>query len=365
MADSAKVLAALGAVPLAMLLIGRDRRVAWLSPAALDLFTEGAQGLNYEGLHYTALLRQPRLTAAIETCLRTATKHVVPYVHSTAGSETTYRATCAPAPDENGRAGAVLVSFEDVSQIEEASQMRQDFVANVSHELRTPLAALMGLIETLRGPARDDSAARARFLGMMEAEAGRMNRLIAGLLSLARVEAEERRPPEGTVDLAELVASVVDTLQPVIAGCGARIAVRTEENPVPVPGEAEQLRQVLQNLIENAVKYGHAEGGGSEVTITLSTSGDSRCRMAVIEVADRGPGIAPHHIARLTERFYRVDDHRSRAGGGTGLGLAIVKHILNRHRGRLKIASSRGQGSTFTVFLPLAAPAARQAKRPK
>jgi len=228
--------------------------------------------------------------------------------------------------------------------------MRRDFVANVSHELRTPLTALLGFIETLRNAAQDDPAARDRFLAIMEREAGRMNRLIRDLLHLSRVEAQERVRPTERVDLAAVIASAVAALRPQADGLGVRIAVDAGKGPWVVTADPDQMAQVFTNLIENAVKYG---GSGGEVTVALRHDALPAGPAVRADVADRGEGIDPLHIPRLTERFYRVDGHRSREKGGTGLGLAIVKHIVNRHRGRMKIDSARGKGSTFSVILPL------------
>jgi two-component system phosphate regulon sensor histidine kinase PhoR len=245
----------------------------------------------------------------------------------------------------------VLCAFEDITEAEKIGQMRRDFVANVSHELRTPLTALLGFIETLQGPARDDAAARARFLGIMAREAMRMNRLVRDLLSLSRVEAEERVRPTDRVDIAAIMASVATTLRPMAEAAGVALVLEGTEAPAVVTADADQMTQVLHNLVENAVKYGSA---GKLVTMTLQHLPEApalRGPALSITVADRGEGIDPIHLPRLTERFYRVDSHRSREGGGTGLGLAIVKHIVNRHRGRLRIDSEKGQGTTFTILL--------------
>lgn len=231
--------------------------------------------------------------------------------------------------------------------------MRRDFVTNVSHELRTPLTALLGFVETLRGAAKDDPVARDRFLLIMEREAGRMSRLVADLLSLSRVEEDERVRPMAPVDIPAMLEAVIATLEPVIARNGVTIALNLPQETVVVPGDPGQLRQVFINLIENAIKYG---GRDKTVTITLTAPApEPSLRSDGVSVAmrDEGEGIAAHHIPRLTERFYRVDSHRSREVGGTGLGLAIVKHIVNRHRGRLRIESEPGRGSCFTVVLPV------------
>jgi two-component system phosphate regulon sensor histidine kinase PhoR len=211
----------------------------------------------------------------------------------------------------------------------------------------------MGFVETLRGPARDDPAARERFLGIAAREASRMARLVDDLLSLSRVEAEERRRPTERMDLRALAASVAATLEPLAAQSGVELRPNLPDVPVEVPADPGQLRQVLTNLVENAIKYG-GRGGRVEIALTAPSAEQALQRTGVrLSVTDEGPGIAAHHIPRLTERFYRVDSHRSREVGGTGLGLAIVKHIVNRHRGRLRIESEVGRGSRFTVVLPV------------
>ena len=242
--------------------------------------------------------------------------------------------------------------FEDITDLEQSSQIRRDFVANVSHELRTPLTALLGFIETLRGAARDDPAARERFLGIMEREAGRMNRLVRDLLHLSRVEGEERVRPTETVDVSALISMAVMALKPLADAASVRVQITGETGPIRVPADPDQLTQVFHNLIENAIKYG-ASGKLVNIVITRDPREESLRAPAVrIEVIDQGDGIEQVHLPRLTERFYRVDSHRSREKGGTGLGLAIVKHIVNRHRGRFRIESELGKGSVFTVILP-------------
>ena len=258
--------------------------------------------------------------------------------------------TVAPLSLLIGRGASIAIL--DRSVADEAEQVRRDFVANVSHELKTPLTAMLGFIETLRGPARDDARARDRFLDIMEREAGRMNRLISDLLSLSRVQAEERRRPAQMLDLAGLLRSVLATMEPRAAAAG--VVLRTEglDRPVMLPGDADQLTQVFQNLIENGLKYG-GSGGLLEVVLRrVPHEPQLRGPGWSVEIADRGEGIDEIHLPRLTERFYRVDTHRSREQGGTGLGLAIVKHIISRHRGRLRIESQRGKGSRFSVVLP-------------
>jgi two-component system, OmpR family, phosphate regulon sensor histidine kinase PhoR len=248
----------------------------------------------------------------------------------------------------------VLMTFHDLTPLRRVEEMRADFVANASHELRTPLAALSGFIETLQGSARDDAKARERFLPIMQEQARRMARLIDDLLSLSRIELNAHRRPDTPIDLVPIVRQVADGLQTLARDRGVTVHVDAAD-ALRVPGDRDELVRVFENLVENALKYGAA---GKRVDIAFnhgeSPEGEQE---AQISVRDYGPGIAPEHVPRLTERFYRVDVRESRAQGGTGLGLALVKHILNRHHGRLSIESMPGAGATFTVYLPLAAAA--------
>jgi two-component system phosphate regulon sensor histidine kinase PhoR len=248
-------------------------------------------------------------------------------------------------------AGLQLMTFHDLTPLRRVEEMRADFVANASHELRTPLAALSGFIETLQGSARDDPAARERFLAIMQAQATRMARLINDLLSLSRIELNAHLRPDTRTDLAAIVRQVTDGLQTLARDRGVGVRVDAPADPLVVLGDRDELIRVFENLIENALKYA---ASGKRVDVTLSVDAGRPAREAHVRVRDYGPGIAPEHLPRLTERFYRVDVADSRAQGGTGLGLALVKHILNRHRGRLSIESTPGQGASFTVHLPLA-----------
>ena len=253
-----------------------------------------------------------------------------------------------------GRAppGLVLVAFHDLTPLRRVEQMRADFIANASHELRTPLAALAGFIETLQGSARDDAAARTRFLPIMQAQATRMARLIDDLLSLSRIELNAHLRPDKQVDLVAIMRQVADSLQTLARDRGVEISVKAAADRLQVLGDRDELMRVFENLIENALKYA---ASGKKIDIAAGVGeGGKNAREVAVKVRDFGPGIAPEHLPRLTERFYRVDVTESRAQGGTGLGLALVKHILNRHGGRLTIASVPGQGATFTAHLPMA-----------
>jgi two-component system phosphate regulon sensor histidine kinase PhoR len=235
--------------------------------------------------------------------------------------------------------------------------MRADFVANASHELRTPLTSLIGFIETLRGPARDDAEAVPRFLAIMAEQAERMQRIIADLLSLSRIEMTEHQAPSEQIDIAQTLRQVAGFMEPILRDGRTTLTLDIPESLPLVRGDAGQLTQVLGNLIDNAVKYGalrHPQGGGViTADIRLTPIPDHPAPGLLISVADNGPGIAREHLPRLTERFYRADKGRSRAIGGTGLGLAIVKHVVSRHRGRLLIESTEGVGTTCRVWLPL------------
>ncbi len=246
----------------------------------------------------------------------------------------------------------VLMTFHDLTPLRRVEEMRADFVANASHELRTPLAALLGFIETLQGSARDDAKARTRFLAIMQEQARRMARLIDDLLSLSRIELNAHRRPDTPVDLVPIVRQVVDGLETLARDRGVTVQIDAS-NALPVLGDHDELVRIFENLVENALKYG-AAGRRVDIKIGSGASADGVSE-AQVSVRDYGPGIAPEHLPRLTERFYRVDVTESRAQGGTGLGLALVKHILNRHRGRLTIDSAPGEGATFTIHLPTAA----------
>jgi two-component system phosphate regulon sensor histidine kinase PhoR len=250
------------------------------------------------------------------------------------------------SPLRIGENDLLLVTFNDLTPLRRADEMRADFVANASHELRTPLASLLGFVETLQGAAKDDAPAREKFLSIMRAQATRMARLIDDLLSLSRIELNAHLVPDTPVALGLIVRQVVDGLQMLARDRGVEIAVTVPSEPVVVLGDRDELVRALENLVENALKYG-ASGKRVEVTLVRADA------EAQLTVRDHGPGIPPEHLPRLTERFYRVDVTDSRAQGGTGLGLALVKHILNRHGGRLTIESKPGEGASFRMRLPL------------
>lgn len=345
--DSGTLDGILATIPLATVCIGENERVISANDAACELLGKGLLGR-----HYVAGLRQPALLDCIEDALQRKTASQVDFAITQARRETNYRVHAVPVSATDG--AAVIVSFVDITPQQQAGQIRRDFVANVSHELRSPLTSLLGFIETLRGAAREDADVRDRFLGIMQREAERMNRLVHDLLSLSRVESDERVRPTAAVNVVDIVNSAAQSLRPAAEKAEVQIVIRADEPVANAPGDADQLMQVFSNLVENAIKYG-AKPGTVIVSIRNLEHEPMVLGAAVqVDVQDQGQGIGALHIPRLTERFYRVDGHRSREMGGTGLGLAIVKHIINRHRGRLRISSEKGKGSLFSVILPKA-----------
>ena len=334
-------------IPSPTLLVLDTERVAAMNEEAEKLL-----GPNLVGRHYITAIRQPSVLDAIEATLLLRKSRNTRYLMSEPSRAATYTVKCSPVEGTGPSERGVMIVFEDITHLEEAVAIRRDFVANVSHELKTPLTALLGSLETLRNVAKNDPVAQDRFLGLMEHEALRMNRLVGDLLSLSRVESEERMRPSDRVNIADLVAAAVERMRPFAVERGCSIWLENFDLPIFVHADAEQLMQVLANLIENAVKYG---GDDKEIRVRVSLSDhEAALRGAGVRIAvtAQGEGIAPIHLPRISERFYRVDGHRSREMGGTGLGLAIVKHIVNRHRGRFRIESELGQGSTFSIVLP-------------
>ncbi|MCA1297897.1 ATP-binding protein [Stappia indica] len=257
------------------------------------------------------------------------------------------------APRQPAAQRFILVTVQDLSDQHRLERMRADFVANASHELRTPLASLTGFVETLMGPAKDDPQARDRFLTIMMQQGERMRRLIDDLLSLSRVELKAHVQPNEIVDLAALLRHTCDALKPVADELGVTIDLSCPDGPCQVRGDRDELIEVIENLAENSLKYG-ASGKRVEIDLAPAGGGDDGPAAWVLGFRDHGPGIAPEHVPRLTERFYRADISASREMKGTGLGLAIVKHILTRHKARLEIESVPGEGALFSVRIPAA-----------
>ncbi len=345
-------------LPDPLVLLADGRRVVRVNRAGRAVF-----GRDMTGRDLAVVLRDPAVLEVTDAVLGGA-----------AGREAEFT-LAAPVPRsfvarverlESGAADGTraILALHDVTTTRRMEQMRADFVANASHELRTPLSTLLGFIETLRGPARDDDEARERFLAIMFDQASRMARLVNDLLSLSRIELNEHSPPGDRVDLARIVEGAVAALLPLAEAKGMTLAPCCDPKAAAVLGQPDELAQLVQNLLDNAIKYGRdatsveiSLGVPAKLPAAAAHLAHGAAGVVALAVADHGEGIAREHLPRLTERFYRVDTARSRKLGGTGLGLAIVKHIVNRHRGVLVIESAPGRGSTFTVYMPAAAQA--------
>jgi two-component system, OmpR family, phosphate regulon sensor histidine kinase PhoR len=330
----------LDGLPDPALLLGPGRTVLRANRAARAALGEAPVGRDL-----AAVLRHPAVLEAAEAVLDGAAERDAEFTEAGATPRhLVARVRALPSPTAEG--GVAVLALDDITPLRRAERLRADFGANASHEIRTPLSTLAGCIETLRGPARDDTDARERFLVLMTEQSGRMTRLVQDLLSLSRIELDEATPPTEAVDIGPLLGRVRDSLAIPAAERHTTVELELEPALPEVTGDTQELEQVFNNLIDNAIKY-----GGGEVAVSARV--EDKC--VVVRVADNGEGIAREHLPRLTERFYRVDAARSRALGGTGLGLAIVKHIINRHDGRLSIDSKPGEGSSFTVELPIRA----------
>jgi len=336
-------------LPEPVLLLDADRAVLRANPAAREMLGPEAAG---QGPDAAALLRHPVLAAAMDDALAGGNSTTVE-LHLPVPVPREVSARVVPLDPPLADGGRLLILLIDRSREAAIERTRADFVANASHELRTPLASLLGFIETLRGPAADDPAAQQRFLGIMAEQGERMRRLIDDLLSLSRIEMEEHQPPLGEAPLAMIARAEVEALAPLMKRREIRVQLDLEEEGlVARPANADQLAQVIRNVLENAINHGR-DGGLITVTLKRAMAADGTARPgALISIADDGPGIAKHHLPRLTERFYRVDAARSRHKGGTGLGLAITRHIVMRHRGKLAIESTEGVGTRVNVWLP-------------
>ncbi len=338
----------LDSFPDPVVVVSKLRLVVAANRAAREILAQ-----NYLGRDLALSLRHPEVLSAVDAVLQSAESEELEFtLHGNVPRIFNLHVTAIPPSDGVG-AEAILL-FRDVTGARRSDQMRADFVANVSHELRSPLSALLGFIETLKGAARNDEAARMRFLDIMQAEAERMTHLIDDLLSLSRVEINEHVQPRGRTELVPILRSIAVGVANRAASQDAALQLDAAPDLPAVVGDPDQLRQVFQNLVDNAVKYGRP---GTPVAVTIRAV--ARIPQmggpgVAVSVTDQGDGIPADEIPRLTERFYRVDKGRSRSVGGTGLGLAIVKHIVSRHRGHLQIDSTQGVGSTFTVTLPVA-----------
>ncbi len=344
-------------LPDPVVLMGAGRKVTGINLAARQAF-----GRDITGRDLSVVLRTPEVLESADAVLDGDMAREIEFTLPVP-VERTYVARIQRLGTISGDGTVAILALHDITTMRRIEQMRADFVANASHELRTPLSTLLGFIETLRGPAKDDTEARDRFLAIMFEQASRMARLVRDLLSLSRIELNEHSPPQERVEIVRLAETALEAMEPIAAGRSMQLVLDARDPTLEVLGQDDELTQLLQNLLDNALKYGRE---GTEVTVTVklaerlpaSAAHLGLGRTVAITVTDKGEGIAREHLPRLTERFYRVDAARSRSLGGTGLGLAIVKHIVNRHRGVLVVDSTPGVGSTFSVYLPLAKPEA-------
>tara|TARA_B100000674_G_scaffold162473_1_gene130026 strand:- start:6992 stop:8401 length:1410 start_codon:yes stop_codon:yes gene_type:complete len=338
-------------LPNPVVMVNRQRVVTGFNRAAKGLFH------NLEtGRDLTRFIRDPILLDAFDDVAneRETMKHAEFVLASDAHRH--FDVLTARLPAATGDRNYVL-TFSDLTELRKLEQMRADFATDAGHELRTPLSVLLGFIETLEGPAKDDPDALNQFLPVMRDQAQRMQHLIEDLLSLARIELNEHTPPSEDCDVGKIIGKVAQSLAMKAQDKGMNIRVTSTLDDTGMVGEEKELTQVFVNLVENAIKYGHANTD-VEVSISLAKNPPGALarfrhdRIMAVAIRDHSDGIAREHLPRLTERFYRVDTARSRAVGGTGLGLAIVKHLVQRHRGTMQIESEQGVGSVFTVYLP-------------
>lgn len=332
-------------LPDPLIFLDADQKINRVNRAARTL-GEGAK----VGNQLSRLFRQPDFMRAVNKALAESVTQEADLVLSAPVAQT-FKVRMLPINEprsmqQSRNRSALLMVMQDVTQAHRMEQLRADFVANVSHELRTPLTSLMGFIETLRGPAKDDAKAHERFLAIMQEQSSRMLSIIEDLLSLSRIELDEHARPSEEVYIGEVLRKVEDVLTLKADKRDMPLEIRVPDQVPPISGDSNQLIQVFQNLVDNALKYGKP-GTPVEVTVRRHEA------KLMIDVRDHGAGIPREHLPRLTERFYRVDTARSREMGGTGLGLAIVKHIVKRHRGRITVESEVGQGTIFTVTLPI------------
>ncbi|MEL7231527.1 MAG: ATP-binding protein [Pseudomonadota bacterium] len=353
-------------LPFPALMIGADAKITVANDVALKAF----QISNPTGRYLDDILQNRGLVRAVKRTRKTGSSEIIEF--TLGGALETWLAHIRPGPQD----GTAFILMEDLTAVRRAEEARADFLANASHELRTPLTAISGFIETMQGAAKDDKNAWDGFLTIMHSQAERMKRLIADLLSLSRIEFSEHSPPSTQIDMKERTYRAALGLAPIAKEADVDLNFKLTPLEAIVVAEADEMTQVVQNLIGNALKYSPK---GNTVTVSLDIAPsmalaekelinrNENSRSAVllrprastevpavwVRVTDHGRGVPPEHIARLGERFYRVDQSRGGKIEGTGLGLAIVKHIMTRHRGGLAVESLPGTETSFGIWLPL------------
>ncbi|MEM7619586.1 MAG: ATP-binding protein [Pseudomonadota bacterium] len=342
-----KFQAIIDAMPTPALMLNHYGMLLFINKDASEFFPSAQKSQ-----HLSSFIRDPDFLEAVAEATKNEDTLEIKY-HMRLPIERNMSVKVAPLLDvkPNEKSPSLLVSFRDLTEQERLNEMRSDFIANASHELRTPLASVLGFIETIQGPAKDDEKTREHFLQIMRQQIERMARLIDDLLSLSRVEMLAHLKPNDQVDLIEVIEYIITTFKPITEFPNISLNIETTLEVADVVGARDELIQLFQNLIQNSIKYGK-DNGKVDIKIERMKQRGHKTFFISVTVIDDGPGIDPKHLPRLTERFYRVDNETSRKRGGTGLGLAIVKHIINRHSGDLKIESTPGQGSNFTILLP-------------
>ena len=349
----------------AIIVLDSDQKIVFQNSHSIDLFEN-----NYTGQNITNLIRSPIVLETLENVYKNKKTKIIEY-NSEYGQNLSPRSTnfynVEISYEKNylqltNTKDNYVILMKNITPLKNIEKVRSSFIANVSHELKTPLATVMGFLETIRGPAKDDKKSMSKFLGIMDKETIRMKRLIDDLLVVSKIESDEHIHPTKKVNLIKTLNNVIESLKEY--ALKKNIQIRTNyqlsEN-LSVLGNEDELVQVFTNIIDNSIKYGKINSSidikAEEVKEQVDQSEDKKLfpqLILKISVKDESDGIHAKHLSRLTERFYRVDAARSKEIGGTGLGLTIVKHILNKHRGHLDIKSEINQGSTFTVELPIA-----------
>ena len=349
----------------AIIVLDSDQKIVFQNSHSIDLFEN-----NYTGQNITNLIRSPIVLETLENVYKNKKTKIIEY-NSEYGQNLSPRSTNFYNVEisyeknhlqlTNAKDNYVIL-MKNITPLKNIEKVRSSFIANVSHELKTPLATVMGFLETIRGPAKDDKKSMSKFLGIMDKETIRMKRLIDDLLVVSKIESDEHIHPTKKVNLIKTLNNVIESLMEYALKKNIQIRTNYQLNEnLSVLGNEDELVQVFTNIIDNSIKYGKINSSidikAEEVKEQTDQSEDKKLfpqLILKISVKDESDGIHAKHLSRLTERFYRVDAARSKEIGGTGLGLTIVKHILNKHRGHLDIKSEINQGSTFTVELPIA-----------
>jgi two-component system phosphate regulon sensor histidine kinase PhoR len=356
----------------AVVMLDQRERVIYANPRARELLK-----IKNLGRPLSTYVREPGIRSVIQKALLgQATEAVTYHVEDPTDRHIRLMASPFTLDISDPPRPMALVFFYDVTEYMLAHTQRADFLANASHELKTPIASLLGYIETLRGHAKDDPKAQEKFLGIMQSQAERMQRLIDDLLSLRRIEQIQHIAPHETADLYLSAKAAIEAVEPLAKKRGVTIKLQGERE-APVTGQQDELIQLVLNLLDNAVKISESK---TDITLSIerqeswqpgqafletdfsANAGNRRIVSPVrtdqahfvLRLRDQGPGFARDHLPRLGERFYRIAGDLSSKEKGTGLGLAIVKHITRRHRGGLLIQSALGEGTEFTVLLPAA-----------